>query len=127
MAAFFISFSQKRKVVVYLLCKVNFHIMKRQVIRLTEQDLHRIISEAVERIISEDGEGGGGATNCAGTLQGGGTDPDAGTYTVPFGGVQRRKGYSAKGDKVSKGMTAVDMKPALMRKPNGSISMERLK
>ena len=41
----------------------------RQIIRLTESDLHRIVKEAVNKILSEDGEaGGGGATNAAGVL-----------------------------------------------------------
>lgn len=103
--------------------------MKRQIIRLTEQDLHEIINEVVNQIISEDGEGigGGGATNCAGTLQGGGLNPNAGTYDVPFGGVQRRKGYSPKGDKLGSGMTKVNMDDAIARHngKNGSISIPK--
>ena len=34
-----------------------------------------------------------GATSCGSVMQGGGTNPDAGQFTVPFGGVQRRKFY----------------------------------
>lgn len=44
----------------------------------------------------EVGAGGGGATNAAGVMQGGGTNPEAGQYTVPAFGVQRRKIYSPK-------------------------------
>ena len=65
--------------------------MKKQVIRLTESDLHKIIRESVKRILKEEGMAGGGATNCANVMQTGsgkaplGTNPEAGQYTVPFG------------------------------------------
>ena len=61
--------------------------------------------------------GGGGATNAAGAMQGGGASPDSGQYTVPFGSVQRRKGYND------------FMKDAMDRKggKNKSISMNRKK
>lgn len=39
--------------------------------------------------LKEDGEGG--ATSCGSAMQGGGVNPDAGQYTVPFGNIQRRK------------------------------------
>lgn len=63
--------------------------------------------------LNEEGEGGG-ATSCGSVMQGGGSNPDAGQYTVPFGNVQRRKFYSdtLKRNKDSK---------------NGSISMNRKK
>ncbi len=77
-----------------------------KIIRLTESDVHRIVKESVERIMKdagfksnldeEAGAGGGGATNAAGVMQGGGTNPEAGQYTVPAFGVQRRKIYSPK-------------------------------
>jgi hypothetical protein len=57
--------------------------MKKQLIRLTESDLHRIIKESVKKILRE--------TDCAGVMQTGcgdapkGTNPEAGQYTVPFG------------------------------------------
>jgi hypothetical protein len=62
--------------------------------------------------LNEEGEGGGGATSCGSAMQGGGSNPDAGQYTVPFGNVQRRKFYSGalKRNKDSK---------------NGSISVNR--
>ena len=75
--------------------------MRKQLIRLTESDLHKIIRESVKRILKEEGVGGG-ATNCAGAMQTGcgnaapGTNPEAGQYTVPFGKVQRRKIYQPK-------------------------------
>jgi hypothetical protein len=64
--------------------------MRKQIIRLTESDLHRIIKESVKKIISE--MNGGGATTCANALQTGagkadlGTNPEAGEYStaVPF-------------------------------------------
>jgi hypothetical protein len=66
--------------------------MKR-IIRLTESDLHRLIRESVLNILAEDGEaGGGGATNAAGVMQGGGTNPGAGQYDVPaFGGKKPKE------------------------------------
>lgn len=95
----------------------------KKIIRLTESDLHRMIIESIHNILSEDGEGagGGGATNAAGVMQGGGTNPSAGQYDVPFGGIVRKKGYSPKDDKVSKGMTQVDMSDAYDRSPGFSV------
>lgn len=101
-------------------------------VRITESDLHRMITESVHKILSEmEGAGGGGATNAAGVMQGGGGNPEAGQYTVPFGKVQRRKGYSPKGNAkgdVTKQSSNVDMSPALDRKggKNKSISMNRV-
>jgi hypothetical protein len=56
----------------------------------------------------------GGATSCGNVMQGGGSNPDSGQYTVPFGNIQRRKFYSSslKRNKDEK---------------NGSISMNRQK
>ena len=65
------------------------------------------------RTINEDGEGGAvGGTGCGSVMQGGGTNPSAGQYDVPFGGVQK-KGF---------------WKPALTRnkdEKNKSISINR--
>ena len=110
----------------------------KKIIRLTESDLHNIVREAVNRILDEEGAGGGGATNCAGTMQGGGTNPGAGTYDVPaFGGKNKKKvGGNAfnepilkqahnLGDVTSAPANQVDMGPALKR--GGSISMNRQK
>lgn len=48
----------------------------RKIIRLTESELHDIVKEAVNRILKEDGEiGGGGATNCVGINVGGAAGP----------------------------------------------------
>ena len=108
----------------------------KKLIRLTESDLHRIIRETVETIIREEGEaGGGGATNAAGVMQGGGTNPGAGTYDVPaFGGKVNKKKVGGNafsepimrqahnlGDVTSAPANQVDMGPALKR--GGSIAM----
>ena len=71
----------------------------KQVIRLTESDLHRIIKESVKKILKE--------TDCAGVMQTGcgdapkGTNPEAGQYTVPLGGdsetSDRHPGFSVDG------------------------------
>ena len=63
--------------------------------------------------LNEEGEGGG-ATSCGSVMQGGGSNPDAGQYTVPFGDVQRRKFY---GDTLKRNKD----------EKNGSISMNRQK
>ena len=42
--------------------------------------------------LNEEGEGGG-ATSCGSVMQGGGSNPNAGQFTVPFGDVQRRGFY----------------------------------
>lgn len=150
-----------------------------QIIRLTEGDLHRLVKEAVDKILSEgrfdpkwstrDGEapngdvfhdmprrmprntpnssrrnkgkleeegeaGGGGATNCAGTMQGGGTNPGAGQYDVPaFGGKKPKKvggnafdqpirKPSPVGEPTNKKDKGVDVSSALSR-PAGKIAM----
>lgn len=64
--------------------------------------------------LNEEGEGGCGATSCGSVMQGGGTNPDAGQFTVPFGNVQRRKFY---GDTLKRNKDS----------KNGSISMNRQK
>ena len=69
-------------------------------IRVSDSALHKIIMESIAKVISEDGAMGGGATA-------GATSDSAdrqGAFDVPFGGVQRRKVYSPKGDKVSDGL-----------------------
>ena len=64
----------------------------KKIIRLTENDLHRIISNTVARILNEDG-----ATTCGSVMQSGvngdadGTNPSAGQYDVPFGADNETK------------------------------------
>jgi hypothetical protein len=106
----------------------------KQIYRITEEDLKKIIRESIDRILAEDGVGGGGATNAAGTMQGGGTNPGAGTYDVPaFAGKSKKKvGGNAfsepimrqkhnLGDVTSAKANQVDMKPALDRTPGFSM------
>ena len=106
----------------------------KKIIRLTESDLHNIVIETVNRILKEDGAGGGGATNAAGVMQGGGTNPGAGQYDVPaFGGKTKKKvGGNAfsepimrqkhnLGDVTSAKANQVDIKPALDRTPGFSM------
>lgn len=93
-------------------------------IRVSDSALHKIIMESIAKVISEDGAVGGataGATSDSADRQG--------VFDVPFGGVQRRKVYSPKGDKVSDGMEEVDMNPTLKRHDGscGSISIPRRK
>ncbi len=90
----------------------------KKVIRLTEAELHKLVTETVKRIIHEDGMMGGataGATSASADR--------VGAYDVPFGEVQRRKIYSPK--KKSGGSGNIDMTPALKRHDGegGSISM----
>jgi hypothetical protein len=66
------------------------------------------------QMVTEDGEGGGGATSCGSVMQGGGSNPYAGQYDVPFGQLQRRKFYS-------------DTLKRNKDEKNGSISMNRMK
>lgn len=109
----------------------------KKIIRLTEEDLHRIVKESVQRILSEDGEGGfaggGGATNAAGVMQGGGINPGAGQYDVPAFAKKKQKKVggnafdqpirkpSPVGEPSKKAVKGVDMSSALSR--GGSISV----
>jgi len=106
----------------------------KQIIRLTESELHEMVKEAVNKILSEDGVGGGGATNAAGVMQGGGTNPGAGTYDVPAFAKKSKKKVGGNafsepilkqahnlGDVTKAPANQVDMKPALDRTPGFSM------
>lgn len=107
----------------------------RKIIRLTESELNNIIKEAVNRILQEDGEiGGGGATNCVGINVGGAAGQAKNHIDAPaFGGKNKKKvGGNAfsepimrqahnLGDVTDAPTNQVDMKPALKR--GGSIAM----
>ena len=111
----------------------------KQLIRLTESDLHNIVKETVYRILQEDGEiGGGGATNCVGINVGGAAGQAKNHIDAPaFGGKNKKKvGGNAfnepimrqahnLGDVTDAPTNQVDMRPALER--GGSISMNRKK
>ena len=101
----------------------------KKIIRLTESELHGIIENAVMKILKEDGGMvGGAAANGSGFMNGANNSQTSSNaqFDVPFGGVQRRKGYSPKGDNESK-MTQVDMTDALKRHDGkgGSISIPK--
>lgn len=68
----------------------------KNIIRLTESDLHAIIEQAVKKILSEDGSGvvGGAAANGSGFMNGANNSQTSSNaqFDVPFGGgVQRQK------------------------------------
>ena len=106
----------------------------KQVIRLTESELHGMINMAVKKAlremnINEDGGMvGGAAANASGFMNGANNSQTSSNaqFDVPFGSVQRRKAYSPKGDSSSK-MTNVDMSDALKRHDGkgGSISIPK--
>jgi len=102
-----------------------------KVIKITENDLHNIIKESVNRILEDLGGTSSFSVNSpAGSL----SDPSGqqkNHIDVPFGNVQRRKIYqpkdkSAEGD-VTKQSSNVDMGPAMKRKDGkgGSISIPK--
>lgn len=65
--------------------------MAKQIIRLTESDLHRIVKEAVNRILTEDGEAGGfapGANTTFGLNADGSADSTFG-ISYPYGGKKK--------------------------------------
>ena len=107
----------------------------KQIIRLTESDLHQMVMEAVNKILSEDGEiGGGGATNCVGINVGGAAGQAKNHIDAPaFGGKNKKKvGGNAfsepilkqahnLGDVTNAHANQVDMKPALDRTPGFSM------
>ena len=107
----------------------------KQIIRLTESDLHKMVMEAVNKILSEDGEiGGGGATNCVGINVGGAAGQAKNHIDAPaFGGKNKKKvGGNAfsepilkqahnLGDVTNAPANQVDMKPALDRTPGFSM------
>jgi hypothetical protein len=102
----------------------------KKIIRLTESDLHNIISRCVSTFLSEDGEGsamGGGATNCGGLMVGSSDESGGVTYPAFGGKVQKRQIYNAKGKGKSK-TNQVDMSDALKRHngKGGSISINNL-
>jgi hypothetical protein len=105
--------------------------MKKTLVRITEEELLKIIKEGamrlVNQVLKEDGGmigPGSAATNGSGFMNGANNAQTSSNaqYDVPaFGGkVQRKKGYSPKGNEV-------DMTPALERKngKGGSISIPK--
>ena len=117
----------------------------KQIIRLTESDLHNIVREAVNRILAEDGTALGGTSSFSVNSPAGsglgGSDPTGQAHNhidaPAFGGKNKKKvGGNAfsepimrqahnLGDVTDAPANQVDMKPALER--GGSISMNRKK
>lgn len=99
--------------------------MKKRVIRLTESDIHRMVIEGVNQVLSEmDGGMGGGALG-AGNVNVGNSDV-AGGITTPFGSIQRRKLGTGRNGDITKQDSNVDMTPAMDRRP-GKMMMNRKK
>ena len=97
----------------------------RKVIRLTESELNSIIKEAVNRILQEDGEiGGGGATNCVGINVGGAVGQTKNHIdAAPFSNKPLKQKHNL-GNPTTKKANMVDITPALDRTPR--FSMERV-
>lgn len=110
-------------------------------VRITQEYIRSLVNETLNILMNEEGEaGGGGATNAAGTLQGGGTNPGSGTYDVPaFGGKSKKKvggevfsepimrqGHNL-GDITKAPVKQVDMGPALDRTPGKVVTGSRKK
>ena len=93
-----------------------------QIIQLTETDLHRMITEAVQKMLDEDGAMGGDAATPGATSA---SADRVGAFDVPFGAMQRRDIYAPKKKKGK--MSTVDMGPALRRHDGkgGSISIPK--
>ena len=94
----------------------------RKVIRLTESELNSIIKEAVNRILQEDGEiGGGGTTNCAG-INAGGAVGQAKNHidAAPFSNKPLKQKHNL-GNPTTKKANMVDITPALDRTPGFSM------
>ena len=110
----------------------------KQIIRLTESDLHRIVKESIQRILAETdaSAAGGGALGGCNLMVG--TSDESGGIAYPFGGGGKQKKVggnpfqnapvlkqaSPVGEPTDKKEKGVDMTPALKR--GGSISVNRV-
>ena len=94
----------------------------RKIIRLTESELNSIIKEAVNRILQEDGEiGGGGATNCVGINVGGAVGQTKNHIdAAPFSNKPLKQKNNL-GNPTTKKANMVDITPALDRTPRFSM------
>lgn len=85
---------------------------------MTEQDIHNIVMDVVNKIIKEEGEGGtGGATSCGNVMQGGGTNPSAGQYDVPFLADKETEKRNEDFDNGSISMHRTDEETDVVRRP----------
>ena len=91
----------------------------RKVIRLTESELNSIIKEAVNRILQENGEiGGGGTTNCVGINVGGAAGQAKNHIDAANKPLKQKHNL---GNPTTKKANMVDITPALDRTPGFSI------
>jgi len=99
-------------------------------IKITEEDIRQIVKESVMTILEDLGGTSSFSVNSAAGSLSDPTGQQKNHIDMPFGTVQRKKGYSPKGDAkgdVTKQTTNVDMSPALKRKDGkgGSISIPK--
>ena len=91
----------------------------RRIIRLTESELNSIIKEAVNRILQENGEiGGGGTTNCVGINVGGAAGQAKNHIDAANKPLKQKHNL---GNPTTKKANMVDITPALDRTPGFSI------
>lgn len=91
----------------------------RKIIRLTESELNSIIKEAVNRILQENGEiGGGGTTNCVGINVGGAAGQAKNHIDAANKPLKQKHNL---GNPTTKKANMVDITPALDRTPGFSI------
>ena len=87
----------------------------RKIIRLTESELNSIIKEAVNRILQENGEiGGGGTTNCVGINVGGAAGQAKNHIDAANKPLKQKHNL---GNPTTKKANMVDITPALDRTP----------
>ena len=92
----------------------------RKIIRLTESELNSIIKEAVNRILQEDGEiGGGGTTNCVGINVGGAVGQAKNKIDAAPNKPLKQKNNL--GNPTTKKANMVDITPALDTTPGFSV------
>ena len=111
----------------------------KQIYRITEEDLKRIVRESIDRILAEDGEiGGGGATNTVGINVGGAAGQAKNHIDAPAFARKSKKKVGGNafsepimrqkhnlGDVTSAKANQVDMKPALDRTPGFSMGARK--
>lgn len=96
--------------------------------QLIDNMVFNVIKEQISMLNEDGGMVGGAAANGSGFMNGANNSQTSSNaqFDVPFGSVQRKKGYSPKGKNSSK-MTEVDMTDAMKRHDGkgGSISIPK--
>lgn len=96
--------------------------------QLIDSMVFNVIKEEISMLNEDGGMVGGAAANGSGFMNGANNSQTSSNaqFDVPFGSVQRKKGYSPKGKNSSK-MTEVDMTDAMKRHDGkgGSISIPK--